>query len=410
MDASTRLYTRLGEIPEDPNDPESLAELLVCAFGAFERYYVCWKTQSGGFRQDGHDLPSALKDWLYPADGTTRDFATLQVVFGRGEEYFASDKDGKLEYKEPEVKKPQVDEEKDKPSLRRARTVSFLRPLADVSTRPDPRPDPRPEPVPIEVAESRRSSSTSSRRTSRPPSLSFSRTSSEISFASNPSIEQQQNPRHSRTLHSSLLSQWMESGSTSPESDAPASPNTRPDFLSFGKTIESIPEQDYARPKKMDVPSARTPRQMDVDRQQMADFKVPKGYKLVPIDSEPSITPSNCTCGCHSSPLPIPSKSTYVEANSQTDIIPSPPRTALRIDTSSASSWSGSVAVREDLLSPVYDDTPADNPIFIGRGLGSYFSKPGYQLGDSLMGSYTMYHQPVIYQYQDEFGEEALRD
>ncbi|OAK96333.1 hypothetical protein IQ06DRAFT_51332 [Phaeosphaeriaceae sp. SRC1lsM3a] len=51
MDSSTRLYTRLGEIPEDPNDPESLADLLVCAFGAFERYYVCWKTRGGEYRQ-----------------------------------------------------------------------------------------------------------------------------------------------------------------------------------------------------------------------------------------------------------------------------------------------------------------------------------------------------------------------
>ena len=51
MDASTRLYKRLGEIPEDSNDPESLADLLVCAFGAFERYYVCWKTTGGDYRQ-----------------------------------------------------------------------------------------------------------------------------------------------------------------------------------------------------------------------------------------------------------------------------------------------------------------------------------------------------------------------
>lgn len=51
MDASTRLYTRLGEIPEDPDNPESLDDLLVCAFGAFERYYVCWKTRGGEYRQ-----------------------------------------------------------------------------------------------------------------------------------------------------------------------------------------------------------------------------------------------------------------------------------------------------------------------------------------------------------------------
>jgi hypothetical protein len=51
MDASTRLYARLAEIPEDPNDPESLDDLIVCAFGAFERYYLCWKTKGGEFRQ-----------------------------------------------------------------------------------------------------------------------------------------------------------------------------------------------------------------------------------------------------------------------------------------------------------------------------------------------------------------------
>jgi len=50
MDASTRLYKRLGEIPEDPNDPDSLDDLIVCAFGAFERYYVCWKTKGGEFK------------------------------------------------------------------------------------------------------------------------------------------------------------------------------------------------------------------------------------------------------------------------------------------------------------------------------------------------------------------------
>jgi hypothetical protein len=51
MEASTRLYARLGEIPEDPNDPESLDDLIVCAFGAFERYYLCWKTKGGEYKQ-----------------------------------------------------------------------------------------------------------------------------------------------------------------------------------------------------------------------------------------------------------------------------------------------------------------------------------------------------------------------
>ncbi|EMD93554.1 hypothetical protein COCHEDRAFT_1064181, partial [Bipolaris maydis C5] len=179
MDASTRLYKRLGEIPEDPNHPDSLDDLIVCAFGAFERYYLCWKTKGGEYKQDCYGLPPALKDWLYPIDGTTRDFESLQVVFGRGEEYFASDKNGKLEYKEPEVRKPAPvdDEEKyDKQALRRSRTVSFLRPLSETSMRSDS--------VVSETRQSKRSSSISSQRTSRPPSLSYtnSRTNSEISL------------------------------------------------------------------------------------------------------------------------------------------------------------------------------------------------------------------------------------
>lgn len=51
MNSSTRLYERLGQIPQDPEDPESLEDLVVCAFGAFERYYVCWKTRGGDYRQ-----------------------------------------------------------------------------------------------------------------------------------------------------------------------------------------------------------------------------------------------------------------------------------------------------------------------------------------------------------------------
>ncbi|CAE6995792.1 hypothetical protein PTTW11_00189 [Pyrenophora teres f. teres] len=157
MDASTRLYKRLGEIPEDPNDPESLDDLIVCAFGAFERYYVCWKTKGGEFKSDSYDLPPALRSFLYPSpsSGITRDHASLQVVFGRGEEYFASDNNGKLEYKEPaEPRKPlppissgDNDEEgassggtsskADRQALRRSRTVSFLRPLSEMSVRSD---------------------------------------------------------------------------------------------------------------------------------------------------------------------------------------------------------------------------------------------------------------------------------
>lgn len=51
MSSSTRLYERLGQISNDPDDPESLEDVIVCAFGAFERYYVCWKTMGGAYRQ-----------------------------------------------------------------------------------------------------------------------------------------------------------------------------------------------------------------------------------------------------------------------------------------------------------------------------------------------------------------------
>jgi hypothetical protein len=64
MDSSTRLYARLAEIPQDPSDPNSLDDLLVCAFGAFERYYLCWKTKGGEFRHGkcnclSADVPAA---------------------------------------------------------------------------------------------------------------------------------------------------------------------------------------------------------------------------------------------------------------------------------------------------------------------------------------------------------------
>jgi hypothetical protein len=59
MDSSTRLYARLAEIPQDPGDPDSLADLLVCAFGAFERYYLCWKTIGGEFRHGKYTCSSA---------------------------------------------------------------------------------------------------------------------------------------------------------------------------------------------------------------------------------------------------------------------------------------------------------------------------------------------------------------
>ncbi|RAR16491.1 hypothetical protein DDE83_000056 [Stemphylium lycopersici] len=327
MDASTRLYKRLGEIPEDPDDPESLDDLVICAFGAFERYYLCWKTKGGEYKQDDYGLPPALKKWLYPSDGTTRDFASLQVVFGRGEEYFASDKDGKLEYKEPDIKKtaPADDEEKsDKQALRRSRTVSFLRPLSDTTARSD----------------------------------------SAISYAS----------RSQSTFEPT-----------------------------FGKGRESMTSQTPVQAIKMPSPTQSLP---------MADT----GPKADSLQPRPNVmmSPSKGTCGCHTSPIlsrPTPPQSTYTNASTQTSPPLSPPRTALRIDTESASfpslSQNNYTAVPYDSR---YDESDYDTPpVFMGR-MSAYFSKPGYQLGDSLFSGYQPINWGVAtYEYQDTFGEEALR-
>jgi hypothetical protein len=51
---------------------------------------------------DSSGLPDALKAWLFPHSGLTRDFATLQVILGQGVEFYASDKDGRISNTEPE--------------------------------------------------------------------------------------------------------------------------------------------------------------------------------------------------------------------------------------------------------------------------------------------------------------------
>jgi hypothetical protein len=51
---SSRLWNRLRDIPRDPTDEECIAELVIVAFGAFERYYICWKNQKGQYRQGSY--------------------------------------------------------------------------------------------------------------------------------------------------------------------------------------------------------------------------------------------------------------------------------------------------------------------------------------------------------------------
>ncbi|KFA53713.1 hypothetical protein S40293_10743 [Stachybotrys chartarum IBT 40293] len=82
--------------------PDGIAELVVTALGTNGRHYLCWKTRSGAYRQHRHGLPETLDDWLFPSDGSTRHFPTLQVVLSGEESFWASDKDGQIRNAIPE--------------------------------------------------------------------------------------------------------------------------------------------------------------------------------------------------------------------------------------------------------------------------------------------------------------------
>ncbi|KAG9197700.1 hypothetical protein G6514_001126 [Epicoccum nigrum] len=402
MEASTRLYARLGEIPEDPNDPDSLDDLIVCAFGAFERYYLCWKTKGGKYKQDGYGLPPALNEWLNPTDGTTRDWGSLQVVFGRGEEYFASDSNGKLEYKEPEVRKLAEEEQKekvDRQSMRRSRTVSFLRPLSQTSIRSDGA-------APDTLSMHRRaSSSISSHRASRPPSLSYSTTGSEASLEQTGDYQTQ---RSTQAAYAPLFSR----GKPMNYSTAVPQDSTEPQAIESTEVKNaSVPQRfsrSQANPSAQNTgPSLIQALSPDREANQPTFTTIPEEQTERNPPTANNTPP--CTCGCHSRPLATTHRPIYTNASVQTD--PEPPRTKmpLRIDTFTASNWGDSAprSVSYEVYTPGFDDGACAVPFSMGR-MTNYFSKPGYQLGDSLSNGYRYFEQPV-YQYQDEFGEEALR-
>lgn len=350
---------------------------------------------------DGYDLPTELQEWLFPADGTTRDFATLQVVFGRGDEFFASDRDGKLEFKEPEKKPPPPEEVEEKPApLKRSRTISFLRPLSDVSTKQAS--------SAVETPSPSRRSSNASQSASRPPSMSFSTRSMSDASLNSQSISRPPSMSFSRPTSDSSLSQ--------PDSRPPSDPDVKPIDTSVQPSYQ---ETQSASPKIANTRLARRARPLSMSFSNGPFARIPEG-KLVPPEPTPPIPPvptlpnqnsSPCTCGCHDKP-----KSNYADAAVQTDPLPSPPRTALRIDTSSATSfptYSSTNSSAQDVQTPsdqYYEGAIGGNPVYMGR-MFDYFSKPGYQLGDSLMSSYYAYEEPIyqepVYEYRDEFGELA---
>ncbi|KAI3316537.1 hypothetical protein HD806DRAFT_552231 [Xylariaceae sp. AK1471] len=86
----------LSSVANDANSDEGVSELVVTALGTSGTHYICWKTKTGEYRQKAHGLPTQLEQWLFPSNGTTRDFATLQVILLGNEAFWASDKDGEI--------------------------------------------------------------------------------------------------------------------------------------------------------------------------------------------------------------------------------------------------------------------------------------------------------------------------
>lgn len=278
--------------------------------------------------------------------------------------------------------------------------MSFLRPLSDISTKS--------ESPTMDTVESRRSSSNSSRRASRPPSLSFSRTSSMASILS-------ELTEHSPEVHTLRIPQiWPVSQRASLGTNLSSHDQSKSPTEMIHRTSESREELITKQPT-----SARTistsksytdqAKSSKVDPRRLSEFEVPEGYMLVPITTSQTTNSAICACGCHEAPLPEVLNPSYVDESLQTDLSLSPPRKELRIDTTRLlqhplEEYS---VTTQDEPSPAFVNHPAENPIFMGRMM-NYFDKPGYQLGDSLMSGYQTV-QPIVYQYQDEFGEEALR-
>ncbi|KAF2020680.1 hypothetical protein BU24DRAFT_6490 [Aaosphaeria arxii CBS 175.79] len=482
MDSTSRLYERLGQIPQDPSDPESLEDLIVCAFGAFERYYVCWKTRGGEFRQDGYDLPIQLQQWLYPEDGTTRDFPSLQVVFGRGNEYFASDKNGKMEYKEPPeaAKKSSTsinsstlgDVEKPMP-LRRSRTISYVRPLSisESITRPFDY-DTAGMDTPTGTRDSsnkRTSSATSSASSSRPPSQVFSRpTSDPISRPYSPSLADTNSTQASsrRSSYISLSTPSATNTSFSSRPRAESSPTTTmaaietaspkdytPTTITTTTSDPSFPSSlssqsrlvRRARPLSISFNPSPFPKIVEGKRlsaaRSTADGGQPQDQKQdkdhIPCHCDSCIThrksPNNNESDFNDQTTAMNvRKVAYASTGTQTD--PEPPRRYVNTSVSTAS-FSGSPSLWNDDSNstnhsnapPYYDEDnysdmstlhpqpPPPNPVFMGR-MFDYFSRPGYQLGDSLVSSYE-YHpepeyqqEPVIYYNEEDVIEYQRRD
>ncbi|KAI0173461.1 hypothetical protein GGR52DRAFT_571971 [Hypoxylon sp. FL1284] len=104
----------MHSLANDSADSGDIAQLVVTALGSGGQHYICWKTHSGEYKQRSNGLPKTLQDWLFPADGSTRDFETLQVVLSGEDSFRASDRDGEVR------SEPSFSQQR----LRRALTIS----------------------------------------------------------------------------------------------------------------------------------------------------------------------------------------------------------------------------------------------------------------------------------------------
>lgn len=301
-------------------------------------------------------MPPALNEWLNPTDGTQRDWATLQVVFGRGEEYFASDKHGKLEFKEPDLKKTADEEEKgksDRQALRRSRTVSFLRPLSQASIRSDG--------IGVDgLVLNRRTSSISSQRMSRPPSLSYSTAESEASLGQ---PGEDPIPGFVTTEQPSFLSRLtdltLKNGPTTSKV-SPLAPISATTSLA----------QNSSPPITQSLPS-------DIGTNQTSITSIPE--ERAEANTTKPDDRGACTCGCHALPSASIERPKYANASVQTDPVSPRSRVPMRVDTLTASRWgnSSSRAISFDAQTPVLYDSSFVAPFSMGR-MTNYFSKPGY--------------------------------
>ncbi|PVH74896.1 hypothetical protein DL98DRAFT_18034 [Cadophora sp. DSE1049] len=148
-EVKSHIRTGSKDGPSALKELENVKDIICVAFGAFDRYFISWEDMDGEFHQESHKLPSALHKWLFFTDGNqasqTRDIPTLQVSFGSNDEFFASDKNGKISYRDS-TPPTQSQSQSQPPSGKRvppsiatvARGLGFMRRKAYTVSSPSP--------------------------------------------------------------------------------------------------------------------------------------------------------------------------------------------------------------------------------------------------------------------------------